>query len=159
MDPNPPPWIGGFWLCLALATVRTLFDGTLSGSWTDFNFVFAYFIGRIAVLTQAQQQVWAKGVVWIAAILSMLGLVWSVFVFGGRAKNVALLSLGYGGDGEGGVLTQSFHGSGFSGLREAATMVGPNGFGALCMIALVVWWVYSRIRYRQPWLPRDSSAL
>ena len=41
-------------------------------------------------------------------------------------------------------MTSSFHGTGFSGLREAATMVGPNGFGALCVIALIVWWVYCR---------------
>lgn len=138
--PTAPDW----WLlaCLALATVRTLFDGTLFALWTDFNFVFAYFIGRIAVLTQAQQQVWAKGAVWIAAILSMLGLL-EVFVFGEGPRTLLYLVLDTGGT-EGGVLTQSFHGSGFSGLREAATMVGPNGFGALCMIALVVWWVYSK---------------
>jgi hypothetical protein len=43
-----------------------------------------------------------------------------------------------------GSLTGSFHAMGFEGLREAATMVGPNGFGALCMIGLIIWWVYCR---------------
>jgi len=138
------PTASDWWLlaCLAFALVRTLFDGTLFALWTDFNFVFAYLIGRVTVLTQPQERLWARGAVWIAAILSILGLL-EVFVFGEGPRTLLYLALDTGGT-EGGALTASFHGSGFSGLREAATMVGPNGFGALCMIALIVWWVYCK---------------
>jgi len=65
-----------------------------------------------------------------------------VFIFGEGPRT--LLYLAIDSETAGGALTASFHGSGLMGLREAATMVGPNAFGALCMIALVIWWVYSR---------------
>jgi len=65
-----------------------------------------------------------------------------VFIFGEGPRT--LLYLAIDSETEGGQLTSPFHGAGFSGLREAATMVGPNGFGALCMIALIIWWVYCR---------------
>jgi hypothetical protein len=138
--PTAPDW----WLlaCLALAFVRTLFAGTMFSLWTDLNFVFAYFLGRIAVLTHAQEQVWAKCAVWIAATLSVLGML-ELFVFGEGPRTLLYLALDTGGT-ERGALSSSFRGLGFTGLREAATMVGPNGFGALCMIALVVWWVYCK---------------
>lgn len=147
--PTAPDW----WLfaCLFLAFIRTLFDGTLFALWTDFNFIFAYFIGRLAVLTQAEEQLWAKCAVWIAATLSMLGLI-EVFILGEGPRTLLYLALDTGGTEEG-VLTASFRGQGFTGLREAATMVGPNGFGALCMIALIIWWVY----YRNP-LPAGMIA-
>ena len=38
----------------------------------------------------------------------------------------------------------SYHVQGFAGLRESSTMFGPLQFGALCMVALVIWWVYRR---------------
>lgn len=137
--PTAPDW----WVlaCLSLATVRTIFDGTVVALWTDLNFIFAYFIGRITVLTQEQEHLWAKCAVWIVAVLSVLGLL-EVFVFGEGPRTLLYLSMGTGA--EGGVLSASFRGQGFTGLREAATMVGPNGFGALCMIGLVLWWVYCR---------------
>jgi hypothetical protein len=128
--------------CFSLATLRTIFDGSLLALWTDFNFLFPYFIGRVAVLGQEQEQLWARCAVWIAAILSILGLV-EVFVFGEGPRTLLYLAVDSGGT-EGGALTASFRGEGFAGMREAATMVGPNAFGALCMIALIVWWVYCR---------------
>jgi len=138
--PTAPDW----WLlgCLLLACVRTLLDGSLVALWTDFSFVVPYFVGRMAVLTQAQEHLWARCAVWIVAVLSMLGLL-EVFVFGEGPRTLLYLVLDTGGT-EDGVLIASFHGQGFTGLREAATMVGPNSFGALCMIALILWWVYCR---------------
>jgi len=137
--PAAPDWF--LLACLSFAGVRTLFDGTLVGLVTDLNFVVPYLVGRMAVLTQKQEQLWARCAVWIAAILSMLGLL-EVFIFGEEPRT--LLYLAIDSETEGGQLSSSFHAAGFTGLREAATMIGPNGFGALCMIALILWWVYCR---------------
>lgn len=138
--PTTPDW----WLlgCFSLACLRTLLDGTLVAWWTDFNFIVPYLVGRMAVLTREQEQLWAKCAVWIASVLSMLGLL-EVFVFGEGPRTLLYLALDTG-ETEGGVLTASFRGQGLTEVREAATMVGPNSFGALCMIALILWWVYCR---------------
>jgi hypothetical protein len=127
--------------CFVIAVIRTTFGGTLAGLALDFAFIISYFVGRVTVLTTKQEHLWAKCAVWIVGILSVFGLA-EVFIFGEGPRT--LLYLAIDSETEGGQLTASFHASGFTGLREAATMVGPNGFGALCMIALVLWWVYSR---------------
>ena len=138
--PTSPDWwlLGSFFI----ACVRTLFGGTWVALWTDFNFVLPYFIGRMTILSEVQERAWAKGAVWIAATLSILGLV-EVFIIGDGPRTLLYLALDTGGT-EGGKLTASFSGEGFTGLREAATMVGPNSFGVLCMLALILWWVYLR---------------
>lgn len=137
--PAAPDWF--LLACLGLAAVHTVFDGTLVGLWTDFNFVIPYFVGRMAILTQKQEQLWARCAVWIVAVLSVLGLV-EVFILGEGPRTLLYLAIGSEA-GKGG-LTASFHGAGFEGMREAATTVGPNGFGMFCMIALILWWVYCR---------------
>ena len=125
------------------AAIRTAFSGTLDALVIDFAFLIPYFVGRVTVLTEEQQHLWAKCAVWLTGTLAMLGLI-EVFVFGEGPRT--LLYLAIDSETEGGHLTSSFHAAGFTGLREAATMVGPNGFGALCMVALILWWVYSRDR-------------
>ena len=127
--------------CFGLALIRTFFGGSLLNLAADLGFILPYAVGRMAVLTTPQEQLWARCAVWIIGILSILGLA-EVFIFGEGPRT--LLYLAIDSETEGGQLTTSFHGAGFSGLREAATMVGPNGFGALCMIALIIWWVYCR---------------
>jgi hypothetical protein len=127
--------------CLALASVHTALDGTWVGLWTDFNFVIPYFVGRMAVLTEKQEELWARSAVWIVAVLSVLGLI-EVFFLGEGPRTLLYLAIGSEADKDG--LSASFHGSGFAGLREAATTVGPNGFGMFCMIALILWWVYCK---------------
>jgi hypothetical protein len=127
--------------CFTLAVIRTAFGGTLVGFVTDFAFVIPYFVGRMTVLTTKQEHLWARCAVWIAGILSVLGLA-EVFIFGEGPRT--LLYLAIDSETEGARLTGSFHGEGLAGLREAATMIGPNGFGALCMVALIIWWVYFR---------------
>jgi hypothetical protein len=127
--------------CFTIAAIRTTFGGTLAGLAIDFAFIISYFVGRVTVLTTKQEHLWARSAVWIAGILSVLGLA-EVFIFGEGPRT--LLYLAIDSETEGGQLTASFHATGFAGLREAATMVGPNGFGALCMVALILWWVYSR---------------
>jgi len=124
-----------------LALIRTLFGGTLLNLAVDLGFILPYAVGRVAVLTAQQEHLWARCAVWIVGILSVLGLA-EVFIFGEGPRT--LLYLAIDSETEGGQLTTPFHGAGLLGLREAATMVGPNGFGALCMIVLVLWWVYSR---------------
>jgi hypothetical protein len=137
--PAAPDWF--LLASLAIAGVHTIFDGTVVGLWTDFNFVIPYLVGRMTVLTQTQEQVWARGAVWIMGILSVFGLA-EVFIFGEVPRT--LLYAAIGSEGTEGGLSASFHATGFSGLREAATTVGPNGFGVFCMIALILWWVYCR---------------
>ncbi|HEY4816233.1 MAG TPA: O-antigen ligase family protein [Candidatus Acidoferrum sp.] len=132
------------WFLLAffvLALVRTFFSGTLLNLAADLGFILPYMVGRMAVLTTQQEQLGAQCAVWIIGILSVLGLA-EVFIFGEGPRT--LLYVAIDSETEGGQLTTPFHGAGLLGLREAATMVGPNGFGALCMIALIIWWVYSR---------------
>jgi hypothetical protein len=126
---------------LAIAAVHTLFDGTVVGLWTDFNFVIPYLVGRMAVLTRTQEEIWARCAVWIMAVLSVLGLI-EVFILGEAPRTLLYLAIGSDASEEG--LSTSFHATGFTGLREAATTVGPNGFGVFCMIALILWWVYCR---------------
>jgi len=137
------PTTSDWWLVafFTIAAVRTSLDGSLAGLATDFSFIIPYFVGRVTVLRAEQETHWAKGAMWIAAILSVLGLI-EVFVLGEGPR--ALLYLATDSQTRDGGLTASFHGIGFAGMREAATMVGPNGFGVLCMIALVLWWVYCR---------------
>jgi len=137
--PTAPDWF--VFACFIVAVIRTAFGGSIAGLALDFAFIISYFIGRVTVLTAKQERVWARCAVWIAGILSVLGLA-EVFIFGEGPRT--LLYLAIDSETEGGQLSGSFHATGFTGLREAATMVGPNGFGALCMIALVLWWVYGR---------------
>jgi len=134
-----PDWL--LLLSFIVACVRTAFSGSLVALWTDFNFIVPYFVGRMTVLSQERERRWARWAVWTAAVLSILGLL-EVFVFGQGPRTLLYLALDSGT--EGGALTASFGGEGFEGMREAATMVGPNGFGVLCMIALIIWWVYCR---------------
>jgi hypothetical protein len=126
---------------LAIAAVRTVLGGTVVGLWLDFNFVIPYLVGRMTVLTEAQEQMWARCAVWIMGVLSVLGLI-EVFIIGEVPRTLLYAAIGSEGTDEG--LSASFHAAGFTGLREAATTVGPNGFGAFCMIALILWWVYCR---------------
>jgi hypothetical protein len=137
--PAAPDWF--LLACFVLALIRTLFGGTLLNLAAELGFILPYAVGRVAALTAEQEHFWARCAVWIVGILSMLGLA-EVFIFGESPR--ALLYSAIDSETEGGALTASFHGTGLTGLREAATMVGPNGFGALCMIALIVWWVYCR---------------
>jgi hypothetical protein len=137
--PAAPDWF--LLASLTIAAVHTVFDGTLVGLWTDFNFVIPYFVGRMIVLTRMQEQLWARCAVWIMAVLSVVGLV-EVFIIGEVPRAVLYLAIGSEADKDG--LSASFHGTGFTGLREAATTVGPNGFAVFCMIALILWWVYCR---------------
>ena len=127
--------------CFLLALTRTVLGGTLGGFALDLDFVIPYAVGRVTVLSLKQETIWARCAIWIAAVLSVAGM-FEVFVLGETPRT--LLYLAIDSETEGGKLTSPFHAAGFTGLRESATMVGPNGFAALCMIALVIWWVYSR---------------
>lgn len=127
--------------CFLLALIQTAFAGTLAGFALDLDFVIAYGVGRVVVLSAEQQRLWAGRAVWIAAGVSLLGMV-EVFVLGAGPRTILYTAID--SEVEGGQLVDSFRGTGLTGLREAATMVGPNGFAALCMIALIIWWVYSR---------------
>jgi len=134
-----PDWfVFGFF---AIVVVRTALSGTLVGLVTDTNFLIPYALGRVAVLSAAQECLWARRAVWIAGFLSMLGLI-EIFILG-PAPRAALYSA-TGGITVGGDLSPSFYGEELGGMREASTMIGPPYFAVLCMIALILWWVYGR---------------
>jgi hypothetical protein len=137
--PAAPDWI--LFACVTLATIRTIFSGSIVGLWTDFYWVIPYLAGRMTVLTATQQKLWATCAIWIAGMLSILGLA-EVFIFGEIPRTALYIAIE--SETDAGKLTSSFYGTGFGGLREAATMVGPNAFGMLCMVALILWWVYCR---------------
>jgi hypothetical protein len=126
---------------LSLAIIRTVFGGTLIGLVTDCQFMIPYTAGRVTFLTAAQEHLWAKRAVWIVGVLSVLGMA-EVFIFGEGPRTILYLATdAFTVDGG---LGGSFHGAEFAGLREASTMIGPPSFAALCMIALILWWVYSK---------------
>jgi hypothetical protein len=138
--------------CFGLAAVRLAFGGTTVAFLADFNLLIAYSAGRVAVLTVNQMNVWARRAVWIIAILSVLGMS-EVFVFGPGPRTILYLSIADAGT-EGGALNAAFHADGFAGLRESGTMYGPLQFAPLCMVALILWWVYCR----RPWLAGMVAA-
>jgi hypothetical protein len=136
----------------ALALIRFAFGGTLFPVLYDFDFIIAYAAGRVAVLTLEQQQRWASRGVWIVAILSVVGL-FEVFLFGPEPRAV-LYSVVKDAVTEGQVLNGTFRAEGFTGLRESSTMIGPLQFASLCMVGLIVWWVY-----RRDWLTGAGIAI
>jgi hypothetical protein len=136
---------GPDWFVLAaflFATVRLAFGGSFFAVLYDFNFLIAYAAGRVAVLSVAQQERWASRAVWIVAVLSVVGLA-EVFLIGEGPRTVLYLAVKDAAT-EGGMLNGSFRAEGFNGLRESATMLGPLQFASLCMVGLVIWWVYRR---------------
>jgi hypothetical protein len=127
-----------------IVAVSTILQGNRVGLATDVDFMIPYAAGRVARLTAAQEQAWAKRAVWIVAVLSVFGL-GEIFILGeGPRTLLYLMTDGFTVDG---ILPSPFHAMGFAGMREASTMVGPPAFAALCMIALILWWVY----LRSPW--------
>lgn len=135
-----PDWF--LFVCFALATIRFVLDGMLVALLSDFGFMGAYAIGRVTVLTEEQQDRWAGRAVWIVAFLSVLGLI-EVLVIGEGPRTILYLATTEGAT-EGTTLNNTFHAGGYLGLRESSTMFGPLTFGLLCMVGLIVWWVYRR---------------
>jgi O-antigen ligase len=135
-----PDWL--LLTCFLFAIAHFLISGGLVGLLTDFNFMIAYFAGRVTVLSSGRERLWAKRAVWIVAIVAVLGMV-EVFFIGEAPRTLLYLSLGGSGT-QNGALDNAFHGTSYTGLRESATMFGPLQFAPLCMAALVLWWVYCR---------------
>lgn len=129
--------------CFALALLRLAFGGTLISLLADFNCMIAYAAGRMTVLTMDQEQRWARRAVWIVAVLSILGMS-EVFIIGEGPRAMLYSSVADLMTTDGGSLNAVFHADGFAGLRESSTMLGPLTFGSLCMVGLIIWWVYSR---------------
>lgn len=134
--PLTPDWL--LLACFMLAVVRTALGGEVGGLLLDFEFLIAYFLGRVTIVTAIQERLWAKGAVWIAAVLSVIGMAELLILGDGPRKVLYALVTAEG------ILPASFGASMFEGLRAASTMVGPPSFGALCMICLIIWWVYLR---------------
>lgn len=129
--------------CFGLAMFRLVFGGKLLPLLSDFNLMIAYAVGRVAVVTVNQEKVWARRAVWIVAILAMVGLI-EVFIIGEVPRSILYFAVAEHGTIESGGLSNSFHAFGYSGLREASTMFGPLHFAPLCMVAILIWWVYLR---------------
>jgi hypothetical protein len=129
-------FLAGFVL---LAVFHTLAGGgILKGLQYDLEFVLPYFAGRVAILSLRQQEFWARVAVWIIAVVAVLGMI-EVFFLGPGPRTIFYTSLS--GEEE---LSAPFHAGGFEGLRASSTMVGPLEFATLCMVGLIIWWVYSK---------------
>jgi O-antigen ligase len=128
--------------CFGVAVLRLAFGGILVNFLADFSFLIPYAAGRVFALAADQERVWATRAVWIVAILSVLGMS-EVFVFGPgpRALLYSTFQSAFTSDG---TLSGAFYVSSYGGLRESATMISPPYFGLLCMVALIIWWVYRR---------------
>jgi hypothetical protein len=135
-----PDWL--LLTCFGIAAAHLVFSGKLLPLLSDFNFMIAYAAGRVAVLTGSQEKSWADRAVWLVAALAISGLV-EIFGFGEGPRTALYLSVAEQATFDGG-LSNSFHAFGYSGMREAATMLGPLHFAPLCMAAFIIWWVYSR---------------
>src|SRR6267142_4563824 len=105
---STPDWF--ILACFVLALTRTLLGGSLANFAEELGFILPYAVGRMAVLTAQQEELWARGAVWIAAVLSIAGLA-EVFIFGETPRTLLYMTLGEE------ELPVSFHAMGFAGLR------------------------------------------
>lgn len=128
--------------CFALATIRFAFGGMLIALLSDFSFMVAYAVGRVTALTETQVNRWAGRAIWVVAGLSVLGMIEVLFI--GEGPRTILYLATTRGATEGAALNNTFHAEGYLGLRESATMFEPLTFGLLCMVGLIIWWVYRR---------------
>jgi hypothetical protein len=135
-----PDWF--LFACFGLAALHLGFSGKLLPLLSDFNFIIAYAAGRVAVLTVGQEILWAKRAVWIIAGLAIVGMV-EIFFIGDGPRTALFLAVEPQATLDG-ALGNSFHATGYLGMRESATSLGPLHFAPLCMAALIVWWVYFR---------------
>jgi hypothetical protein len=134
------------WFLLAafgFAALRSAFGGTIAALLGDFNFVIAYAAGRLVALTDTKEKLWARWAVWTVAVLSVLGMS-EVFIFGEGPRTMLYVAVADWASTNGQELNPTFHAEGFAGLRESATMFGPLSFASLCMVGLIIWWVYCR---------------
>lgn len=131
------------WFLIAFFTlglIRTAFGGGIRGFIIDdFAFLIPYTAGRMTVLTESRKHLWARCAVWIAAVWAAVGVV-EALVFG-EAPRRALYALALP---EMDDPLDFFHSTGFEGMRAASVMPTPTVFAALCMVALIIWWVYLR---------------
>lgn len=135
-----PDWI--LLSCFGIAIVHLIFAGSVFALLSDFNFIIAYAAGRVTKLSAFQETHWANRAIWIIASLAVLGMV-EVFFIGEAPRTLLYLAVARGGT-QGNALDAAFHGEGYSAMRESSTMFGPLQFAPLCVMALIVWWVYSR---------------
>jgi len=137
---SPPDWF--LIACFGLAVLRFTFGGILINFLADFSFIIPYAAGRMLVLTADQERAWATRAVWIVGILSVLGMI-EVFILGPgpRAVLFSTYQTSFVMDG---TLSGAYYVSSYGGLRESSTMISPPYFGLLCMVGLIIWWVYRR---------------
>jgi hypothetical protein len=127
-------FVGAFFI---VALVRSFFGGFFMGFADDFVFLIPYAVGRVTILTETQERLWAQCGLWIAAILSIVGI-GELLILGEEPRKL-LLSVAFAEDDLSGLRA-----GGYEGLRASSTMAGPLAFGALCMLVLIIWWVYFR---------------
>jgi hypothetical protein len=123
---------------LTLAIFEQIFHTDIKGLRDDWEWTIVYLLGRVLVLRPSTQALWAKAAVWMAAVLSLIGI-WEVEYLG-SAPRLLLLRTAYGDT----RLPSAFTATGYSGLRAASTMASPLIFSGLCVVALVLWWIYMK---------------
>jgi hypothetical protein len=129
--------------CFLFCAMRLPLDGSALSLASDFGFMLVYFAGRLTNITEEQQIRWARIGVWVVAIIAVAGL-FEVFGLGEGPRTILYLRVAEDTTVNGTGLNAAFHASGFKGMRESGTMLGPLQFGPLCMIAMILWWIYSR---------------
>lgn len=123
---------------LLIVLIEQVFYTDVKAMRDDWEWALPYMIGRVLPLNPEIQAKWAKAAVWMCVALTVAGG-WEVFFLGSGPRLLLLNAV------EGDVmLPPPFSAVGYSGLRAASTMVSPLSFSALCMVALVLWWVYMK---------------
>lgn len=116
---------------LAWAIIVTLYHpagSSWSGLKDDFDFLIAFFVGRVTRLTPR----WVRVGMWIAGVVAVLGLI-EFFVLG-LAPRMLLMNVSDASE-----LTPTFRPDFFSGVRAGSTLGGPLEFGGFCAVMLLIY--------------------
>ena len=117
-------------------------SSTAIGFKDDFDFVLAYFVGRVILLNPR----WIRTGLWIAAFVALLGLI--EFFFIGMGPRMLLMGVSDPSE-----LTPTWKADFFGGTRAGSTLGGPLEFGGFCAIVLLVYASF----YRK--LPKKYSVV
>jgi len=123
---------------LLFVSFEQLFHTDPMGLRDDWEWVLPYMLGRLIMLSPKMQALWAKCAVWMCAVLAVVGA-WEVLYLGPTPR--LLLVNAAQGDTK---LPPPFLATGYAGFRAASTMVSPLAFSALCVVAIILWWVYMK---------------
>jgi len=118
---------------LAIVALRQLAGGSLTALRDDFEWILAYVLGRLLLLDERQCARWSSAALVLVSFLA-LGSAYETFVLGPLPRQVLYAFLASDSK-----VPIAFSAEGYGRVRAAATMVGPAEFGAVCMVAILLW--------------------